>query len=110
MSAIEPFEEVAAGAEDFPDSSCDDGSPTGIGVNLSTTSSNVFIYLEGGGACATYDTCVASPTYSQGPFGKTQFDTRAASLTGVLDRAHTATPMHDCSLPCPSVATPAGRG
>jgi Pectinacetylesterase len=83
---------------DFPDSSCDDGSPTGIGVNLSATSSNVFIYLEGGGACATYDTCVASPTYTKGPFGKTQFDTRAAALTGVLDRAHTATPVHDWNL------------
>lgn len=83
---------------DFPDSSCDDGSPTGIGVNLSATSDNVLVYLEGGGACATYDTCVTAPTYSKGPFGQTQFNAAVPGFTGILDRAHSATPLHDWNM------------
>ncbi len=83
---------------DFPDSSCDDGSPTGIGVNLSSTSDNVLVYLEGGGACATFATCVTAPTYSKGPFGKTQFDAAVPGFTGILDKGHSATPLHDWNM------------
>src|SRR5438270_13395269 len=44
---------------DFPDSSCDDGSPTGIGVNRSDAGTNLVVYLEGGGACWDSNTCFA---------------------------------------------------
>jgi hypothetical protein len=39
---------------------CADGSPTGVAVNLSGNSTNVAIYLEGGGACWDYDSCYSS--------------------------------------------------
>ncbi len=48
---------------DFPDSKCANGDPTGIGVNLGT-SKDVFIYLEGGGACWDETTCYALKTAS----------------------------------------------
>lgn len=36
---------------DFPDSQCGNGAPTGIGVNLTSRSRDLLIYLQGGGAC-----------------------------------------------------------
>lgn len=41
----------------FPDSACGNGEPTGIGVNLTTKSEDVLIYLMGGGACWNTVTC-----------------------------------------------------
>ncbi len=41
----------------FPDSACGNGSPAGIGVNLTTRSNRVLIYLQGGGACWDGLTC-----------------------------------------------------
>ena len=58
---------------DFPDSVCDDGTPTGIGLNL-TDSKNVLVFLNGGGACWDYTTCAILNTSSHGPFGKAEFD------------------------------------
>ena len=42
---------------DFPGAVCMDGSPTGIGVNLTDRSDRVLIFLEGGGGCWDYETC-----------------------------------------------------
>lgn len=42
---------------DFSASRCGNGAPTGIAVNPSTQSTDVFIYLEGGGACWESLTC-----------------------------------------------------
>jgi hypothetical protein len=73
---------------DIPESSCDDGSPTGIGVNLNG-SKDLLVFLNGGGACWDYATCVLFNTSTHGPFGSPQF----AALVGggvsgsVLDRA-----------------------
>lgn len=72
---------------DFPDSACDDGSPTGIGVNLNG-SKDLLVFLNGGGACWDYTTCVLFNTSAHGPFGSAQFNQGIAAATGsVLDRA-----------------------
>ncbi len=42
---------------DFPDSECGNGVPTGIGVNPNTASKNLWIYMQGGGACWQDYTC-----------------------------------------------------
>lgn len=42
---------------DFPGSECGNGSPTGIGVNLSNRSSDVIVFMQGGGACWNQLTC-----------------------------------------------------
>jgi Pectinacetylesterase len=79
---------------DFPDSSCDDGSPTGIGVNLGT-GSDVLVFMEGGGACWTYGTCVTNRGLfaAAGPFGQPQFDQRKTAFTrSPFDRSAPSNP------------------
>jgi len=67
---------------DFPTSACDDGTPTGIGLNATSRSSNVILFLNGGGACWDYTTCVELNTSAHGPFGAVQFATIRAALNG----------------------------
>jgi hypothetical protein len=84
---------------DFPGSACSDGSPTGIGVYRSSTSSNLLVYLNGGGACWDYLTCYTLHTAILGPFGKTQFDGLFASLApgSIFDRSLAENPFSDWS-------------
>jgi Pectinacetylesterase len=93
---------------DFPDSSCGDGTHTGIGINPGD-SPNLLVFLEGGGACYTYSTCFGSstapPAASAGPFGPLQFGflstTTVSGITfqhSVLDRSETVNPFRDWSL------------
>ena len=76
---------------DFPDSSCDDGTPTGIGVNPSATSSHVLLFMNGGGACWDYQTCVALNTSVHGPYGGAQFAAQfgggSPAAGSILDRS-----------------------
>jgi hypothetical protein len=44
----------------FADAYCADGTTTGIGVNLTSASDDLLIYLNGGGACWDEATCQAS--------------------------------------------------
>jgi hypothetical protein len=64
---------------------CADGTPTGIGVNLSDTSPDVTIFMAGGGACWDLNTCftLSSAVHITGGYGKPQFDTEIASINGV---------------------------
>jgi hypothetical protein len=84
---------------DFPDSACDDGSPTGIGVNLGS-GPDLVVFLNGGGACWSYFTCFVLNSASHGPFGKAQFtQLGSGQLQGsVLDRALSDNPYQDASL------------
>ncbi|NRA63619.1 MAG: hypothetical protein HRU19_04005 [Pseudobacteriovorax sp.] len=47
---------------DIPDTYCRDGSSSGIQVNYSNSSSDLIIYLEGGGACFNNITCSINPS------------------------------------------------
>ncbi len=47
---------------DVPGMLCGNNTPTGIGVNLSTTSPDVVVYFEGGGACWDVATCFQTNT------------------------------------------------
>lgn len=58
---------------------CDDGTPTGIGVEL-TDSPNLMVFLMGGGACWNYSTCKVFNTSTHGPYGQAQFDAQLKSL------------------------------
>lgn len=84
---------------DFPDSACDDGSPTGIGVSLGT-GPDLVIFLNGGGACWDYLTCYVLGTAARGPFGRPQFDALRASVLpdSFLDRELAGNPFRDASL------------
>jgi hypothetical protein len=89
---FKPTGEVITGADKqwqwiaFADSKCRDGSPAGIGVNLSSASKKLMIYLEGGGACFDAGTCAQNPAAiaSQKP-----------SDTGIFDRSKMENPVRD---------------
>lgn len=84
---------------DFPDSQCDDGSPTGIGLNLSDTSQDLLVFLMGGGACWDYDSCAVSNTSTHGPFGSKEFNSQKGifALGSILSR-NTKTPFKDYNM------------
>jgi hypothetical protein len=58
-----------------------DGSTTGIGVNLNPASSNVLIFMNGGGACWNDLTCYVLQTATLEPYGATQFSNDLAAFT-----------------------------
>jgi hypothetical protein len=90
---------------DFPNAHCGNGSATGIGINPTTLSDRVLIYLEGGGACWDATTCYLLKTatnFSSG-YGASQFATDAADTSalaqpgGFFDRSAVANPFRDYS-------------
>jgi hypothetical protein len=62
---------------------CADGSPTGIGVNLSDASPNVLVYMQGGGACWDLNTCftINSAVHITGGYGQSDFTTDIGTLS-----------------------------
>jgi hypothetical protein len=84
----------------FSDSSCANGTPTGIGINLGT-SNRLVIFLEGGGACWNSVTCYTLQTasYISKPFDEAAFWTRVSTMgKSLLDRAHNDNPFKDDSF------------
>lgn len=83
----------------FPDSACDDGSPTGIGLNPGA-GPDLVLLLHGGGACWDYLTCLLLNTARHGPFGQAQFDQlQITDVPGsILDRVLPGNPFRDASL------------
>jgi hypothetical protein len=84
---------------DFPDSACQDGTPTGIGLSPGT-SADLVLYLQGGGACWDSLTCVTFHTASRGPFGRAEFEAlRSGTLPGsILDRTLAGNPFAAATL------------
>jgi hypothetical protein len=84
---------------DVPGMGCDDGSGTGVAVNLAPGGGgDLFIYFMGGGACWDASTCFVLNTSVHGPFGKAQWDgTGAPSVAHALDRARASNPFRDMS-------------
>lgn len=78
---------------DFPDAMCRDGSTTGIGVNLNPDSTEVAIFLMGGGACWTGITCANNPS----TYGSSDFSGMNLS-TGIFDRTNPDNPVADWNL------------
>lgn len=77
-------------------STCIDGSPTGIGVNLGT-SGDLVIYLEGGGACFNASTCghIAHPS----GWGPSNYATEIALYNvGLFDRIDDHNPLRDATF------------
>jgi hypothetical protein len=68
---------------DFPDSTCNDGSPTGIAVRPGD-GPGVVVYLNGGGLCWDAQTCVVLHTSTSGPFGGAQFAQMAPAFEGTI--------------------------
>jgi hypothetical protein len=83
----------------FPDSVCGDGTPTGVGVNPTARSTDVVIYLQGGGACWDGWSCLGmglAANVSTG-YGVDQFVREPALGAPAFDRANPQTPWRDAS-------------
>ena len=89
----------------FSGAMCGDGSSVGIGVNLTSASARVLVYMEGGGACWSEVTCYTLGTAANFTTGysASQFAAEAASAGylakpgGFFDRTAAANPFKDYS-------------
>jgi hypothetical protein len=87
-------------------SACGNGSPTGIGVNLTTKSSRVLVYLEEGGACWSNITCndLGTASYFSSGYGQSDFEAEStdpsylALAGGFFDRTSATNPFKDYSF------------
>lgn len=84
---------------DFPDSACGNGVPTGIGVNLTSRSRDVFIYLEGGGACWDGITCfvLRSAVRIETGYTSATFASEAVRNAPFFNRSNANNPVKDMS-------------
>jgi len=100
--APEPITGLAQGVwtwVPFPDTACQDGSPTGLAVSQGS-GPDLVLFLNGGGACWDFLTCEVLSLATRGPFGEAQFETlRAGVLPGsILDRELPGNPLADATL------------
>ncbi len=75
-AGVEP-QPIVAPAEtwtwvDFADTVCGNGKTTGLGINITGRSTDLFIYFEGGGACWDTGTCFVAGTANNLTTGYTQ--------------------------------------
>ncbi|MEO7111619.1 MAG: pectin acetylesterase-family hydrolase [Polyangiaceae bacterium] len=80
---------------DFPNSKCASGSPTGMAVNPHSGSTDLVIYMEGGGACSDATGCWgASPTAANlTGYTSATFATAPQKKYPILDRTVAMNPM-----------------
>ena len=87
---------------DVAGAKCLDGSPTGIGVNLTKDSDDVLVFLEGGGACWDATSCWGpAPTAFNvlTGYGKAQLDSDPQiPAIYLLDRTDTDNPFKDKNI------------
>lgn len=77
---------------------CNDGSPTGIGVEPALgDGADVLVFLDGGGACWDALTCFTLGTATPGPFGEAELTERARALVpgSIFDRTLADNPYRD---------------
>jgi hypothetical protein len=103
---LSPMTPIAATPErwtwvPFPDSACGNGTPAGIGINLTTRSNRLVIYLQGGGACWDALTChlLMTATNLATDYNETVFN-REIAATGravIFNRTDMRNPYRDAS-------------
>lgn len=83
---------------DFPDSTCDEGTPTGLMANLSSTSKDLVIFFNGGGACWNGVTCLALNSSTHGPITQASFNAGTFGNGSILDRQLAQNPVANWNL------------
>ncbi len=81
----------------FPDSACGNGAPTGIGVNTTNRSKDVFIFLMGGGACWNALTCAFAASNITTGYGEASFGADTTTRAPPFNRAEPTNPFKDMS-------------
>jgi hypothetical protein len=85
---------------DVAGTQCANGSQTGVGVNLTSKSKKVLLFLMGGGACWNALTCTSGSAANLNGYVKGNFDADIHSLAtaGLFDRTDAANPFKDYSF------------
>lgn len=85
---------------DFPDSTCANGTPTGIAVNPSSASTDVWIYMQGGGACWESLTCFVAKTASnfETGYSMANFNSDGTRNLPGFNRGNTSNPFRNASF------------
>jgi hypothetical protein len=90
---------------DVPGTMCSDGSPTGLAVNPGPEgSTDVLVFLTGGGACWNEAPCYNAGGFptglaTAGPYGQAQFQADLPKAAGtILDRTVTGSPFGGATL------------
>jgi hypothetical protein len=81
---------------DFPDSRCINDTPTGIGINKTTASGNVAIFLMGGNACFNSVSCQL--TANTNGYGAGKFANEGVLDVPLFDRTDPNNPLRDYSF------------
>ena len=81
----------------FPDSACGNGAPTGIGINTTNRSKDVFIYLMGGGACWSSLTCAYAASNLTTGYVEANFRADTTTRAPPFNRAEPTNPFKDMS-------------
>jgi hypothetical protein len=72
----------------FPDSTCGNGSTTGLAIDAGT-SGDLLVFFDGGGACWNYLTCAAGAAVDRGyDAAKFQVEARDYIPSSITNRAH----------------------
>lgn len=82
----------------FPDSACGNGVPTGVGVNATNRSKDVFLFLMGGGACWNSLTCAFAAQGISSGYGPADFTNETVRQAPMFDRANASNPFKDMSF------------
>lgn len=85
--------------QDFPESACGNGAPTGLAVNISTKSTDVFLYLQGGGACWNALSCSfgAASNITTG-YGANEFAADGTKNAAPFSRTNMTNPLREASF------------
>lgn len=77
----------------IPEAKCRNGSSTGFGVRINPASDKLLIYLEGGGACFNFASCLSNPS----SYGSVNFAGFAGGggVSGIFDTTNTDNPVRD---------------
>ncbi|MCP3139237.1 pectinacetylesterase family protein [Pyxidicoccus xibeiensis] len=84
---------------DIQGTACGNGAQTGIGVNPTDASTDLYLYMQGGGACWDEQTCFIWATASNLSTGyqAAQFQTESSRNLYMFNRAQDANPFRDMS-------------
>lgn len=85
---------------DVAGTQCANGSPTGVGVNLTHKSKKLLVFLMGGGACWNALTCGSGSAANLSGYGAGNFkaDVSTYGSSGIFDRTDAANPFKDYSF------------
>ncbi|MFP2927886.1 pectin acetylesterase-family hydrolase [Pyxidicoccus sp. 3LG] len=85
---------------DIDGTECGNGARTGIGINPTVASTDVYIFMQGGGACWNELTCITRPSASNLSTGyqAAQFQNESTRNSFMFDRGQAANPFRNMSF------------